>query len=75
MGYRGGFISFQPDSVGSDEPPSNVLLTGFRVFEQTLPVDSLVNRSDTVNLSYLQNFITLEYASLSYLEPRRISYS
>jgi ligand-binding sensor domain-containing protein len=74
LGYAGGFISFRPDSVGSEEAPSNVILTGFRVFERALPVDSLFNRSDTVDLSYGQNFITLEYASLSYLDPGRVKY-
>jgi ligand-binding sensor domain-containing protein len=74
LGYPGGFISFRPDSVGSKEPAPNVTLTGFSVFEQALPVDSLFNRSDTVDLSYRQNFITLEYASLSYLEPSHVSY-
>ncbi len=74
LGYPGGFVSFRPDSVGIGEPPPNVILTAFRVFEQALPVDSLFNRSDTVYLSYRQNFITLEFASLSYLEPSRVSY-
>jgi signal transduction histidine kinase/ligand-binding sensor domain-containing protein len=74
LGYPGGFISFRPDSVGRMDPPPDVTLTGFRLFEQALPVDSLFNRSDTVDLSYRQNFITLEYASLSYLEPSSINY-
>ncbi len=74
LGYPGGFISFLPDSVGTKEPPPNVTMTGFKVFEQALQVDSLFNQSDTVDLSYRQNFITLEFASLSYLEPGRVNY-
>jgi ligand-binding sensor domain-containing protein len=74
LGYRGGFISFRPDSVGSEQLVPNVTLTGFQVFGQALQVDSLFHRSDTVDLSYRQNFITVEYASLSYLGHGHVSY-
>jgi ligand-binding sensor domain-containing protein len=75
LGYTGGFVSFRPDSIGNEEPPANVVLTGFRIYDQPLLIDSRSDKSDSVDLSYDQNFITLEFASLSYLEPNRINYS
>ncbi len=73
-GYHGGFVSFRPDSIGSREAPANVTITAFKVYDQSLLVDSLLARSDTISLSYKQNFITVEFASLSFLEPHRINY-
>jgi ligand-binding sensor domain-containing protein/anti-sigma regulatory factor (Ser/Thr protein kinase) len=73
-GYHGGFVSFRPDSIGSEAAPANVTITAFKVYDQSLPVDSLLAKSDTISLSYRQNFITVEFASLSFLEPHRINY-
>lgn len=74
LGYVGGFVSFNPDSIGSKEAPANVTIEGLKVFDQYLPSDSLLGRSDSIYLSYRQNFITVEFASLSFLEPQRINY-
>jgi ligand-binding sensor domain-containing protein/anti-sigma regulatory factor (Ser/Thr protein kinase) len=73
-GYHGGFVSFRPDSIGSEEAPANVTITAFKTYDQSLPVDSLLAKSDTISLSYWQNFITIAFASLSFLEPHRIKY-
>ncbi len=73
-GYTGGFLYFYPDSINAIGPPSNVTLTGIRIFDQPLATDSLLQKSDTMILSYKQNFITIQYASLSFLEANRINY-
>ncbi|HTQ29459.1 MAG TPA: two-component regulator propeller domain-containing protein [Puia sp.] len=74
IGYSGGFVSFRPDSIDNKEPPEKVTITGFRVFDQPLLVDSILDKSDSMLLSYDHNFITINYASLSFLEPDRIKY-
>lgn len=74
IGNDGGFIRFRPDKIGSKVPPNNVTITGFKIYDQSLLVDSLFSKSSTIELSYGQNFITLEFASLSFLEPQRINY-
>jgi len=74
LGYAGGFVSFRPDSIGNEEAPADVTLTGFKIYDQPLPIDPHSGKPDTINLSYDQNFITLEFASLSFLEPNRINY-
>ena len=74
MGYQGGFVRFHPDSIGSEEPPANVTITGFKIYNRSLLVDSLLDRPEPVDLSFQQNFITITFASLSFLEPQRINY-
>ena len=74
IGYDGGFVSFNPDSISRIAFPKNVTITGFKIFDQSLLVDSLFSLSDTVSLRYSQNFITIEFANLSFLGPPRTNY-
>ena len=73
-GYKGGFICFNPDSLVSNPPPAEPVLTGCKINEIPVPIDSILALSDTLSLSYSQNFITIQYASLHYLEAGHTSY-
>jgi ligand-binding sensor domain-containing protein len=73
-GYAGGFLFFHPDSVNAGEPPANVSFTGLQIFDHHIAIDSLLQQNDTISLSYKQNFITIQYASLSYWEANRTNY-
>ncbi len=73
-GYKGGFVYFNQDNLSIRDTPLNVTITGIRVFEQPLPVDSVLHGSDTAIFSYRQNFINIQYASLNYTEPGRTKY-
>jgi hypothetical protein len=68
-GYKGGIVCFNPDSLVAHAPPREVTITGIRVFEQPLSVDSVLRGSDTAVFSYRQNFISIQYSSLSYTDP------
>jgi ligand-binding sensor domain-containing protein len=68
-GYKGGIVAFNPDSLVAHAPPREVTLTGIRVFEQSLSVDSVLHGSNTARFSYRQNFISIQYSSLSYTDP------
>ena len=74
IGYDGGFVSFNPDSINRIAFPENVTITGFKIFDQSLLVDSLFTKSHAVSLPYNQNFITIEFADLSFLGPQRTNY-
>ncbi len=73
-GYKGGFLQFCPDSLKAGGPPSNVTITGIKVFDRQLSGDSLFEKSNTLSLSYRENFLTIQFASLSYWESNRINY-
>ncbi|MEO5945265.1 MAG: histidine kinase [Chitinophagaceae bacterium] len=68
-----GFISFTPSTLVASQPPSNVLITGFSVFEKEKIIDSLSNKGPIV-LTYKENSIRIEFASLDLWEARRIKY-
>jgi len=68
-GYKGGIVCFNPDSLVAHAPPREVTITGIRVFEQPLSVDSVLHGSNTAIFSYRQNFISIQYSSLGYTDP------
>lgn len=60
-----GFIAFNPDAL-TNTPPANPVITGFKVFDKTLSIDSLLDAASPVVLSYRDNNIIIEFASLQY---------
>jgi ligand-binding sensor domain-containing protein/two-component sensor histidine kinase len=64
FGNPRGFISFNPASLDETGVPADALITGFRIFNRSLSVDSLFQKGNTVWLTHAQNYITIQYASL-----------
>ncbi|MGQ0740135.1 MAG: ligand-binding sensor domain-containing protein [Bacteroidota bacterium] len=60
-------ISFHPDSLQKKQSEgSKVYITGFRVFDKPMLIDSLLNEGKAVKLSYKQNFLSIEYKALGF---------
>jgi ligand-binding sensor domain-containing protein/two-component sensor histidine kinase len=69
-----GFFCFDPLMNNDQRIPDDPLITGFSVYDRQLNIDSMLERSDTIRLSYKQNFFTIRFASINYINPDRISY-
>lgn len=74
VSYLAGLFSFDPDSASEQRPPEDPVLTGFSIFDKALSVDSIMKRSDTIPLSYKENFFTIRFASINYITPDGITY-
>jgi ligand-binding sensor domain-containing protein len=60
-------ISFNPDSLQNAEAANmRVDITGFKIFDKTDFIDSLLYAGAPVKLSHEQNFISIEYGVLSF---------
>ncbi|MEO7264249.1 MAG: two-component regulator propeller domain-containing protein [Ferruginibacter sp.] len=60
-------ISFNPLLSGiENNTVSKVEITGLKIFDKPLAVDSLLSAGAPVNLAYEQNFITIEFALLNF---------
>lgn len=68
------FISFNPASILALKPPANVLITGCKVFEQEIVIDSLIANNLPLNLTYKENSLRLEFVSLDFWKPEGIKY-
>ncbi len=70
-------IRFTPGKLGASRSySSKVEITGFKIYNKPVPVDSLLSADLSIRLSYKQNFFTIEFSSLSYseLQPTRYYY-
>ncbi|QRR00743.1 sensor histidine kinase [Dyadobacter sandarakinus] len=68
------FVIFDPVKMVSARPAPDVAITDFKLFDQSLPLDSLI-KSKTVTLSHNQNFITIAFSAFTYgSEPQPAYY-
>lgn len=75
LGSMNGFFYFHPDSMQESSAPADVLITGLRVFDKPVFLDSAIARDGNLLLHHSQNFFTIEYVSLNYYDDKRITYS
>jgi len=68
-----GVIYFNPDSIKSVPPPPDVTITAMRISQKDVSVDSLLQYK-TIDLSYNQNLINIEFASLSFAGRKNNEY-
>ncbi|WP_295121995.1 sensor histidine kinase [uncultured Chitinophaga sp.] len=63
-------LAFDPLRLVTSPPPPDVTITGFRVLDNAMIIDSLISNDQPITLSYRQNFISIEFKSLQYHHER-----
>ncbi|MBC8054348.1 MAG: hypothetical protein H7Y13_14905 [Sphingobacteriaceae bacterium] len=73
--FAGGnnYVVFDPDLIKDKKRPDNVTITDFKLFNKTLPVDSIL-KLDRLGLNNDQNSITIEFATLNYNRRNKLKY-
>jgi ligand-binding sensor domain-containing protein/putative methionine-R-sulfoxide reductase with GAF domain len=74
IGAEKSFLVFDPAHITAARIPADVTITGFRVFGEPMLVDSLINSSAPVSLSYLSNSIHIELAGLQFNAGDKLKY-
>jgi signal transduction histidine kinase/ligand-binding sensor domain-containing protein/DNA-binding response OmpR family regulator len=69
FGGATGFTRFHPDSITDNPYIPPVVITSFRKFDKPYPF------SDEMRLPYNDNFISFDFAALSYISPARNQYA
>ncbi len=73
FGGMQGFITFDPSQVRDNPVAPPVVITAFKKFNQTDRTDLAQN--EKVTLSYLENFISFEFAALDFSAPEKNQYA
>ena len=73
FGNPNDFVVFHPSAVVRSTAPPNVSITDFKIFNTYIPPDSIL-KLDKVRLDPKQNSITIEFASLSFVEKDKMVY-
>ncbi|CAN5655349.1 two-component regulator propeller domain-containing protein [soil metagenome] len=70
-----GLLYFHPDSNRTLKPPPDVIISGLKINSKPVLLDSiLLAQNNTVHLSYNQNFLTIDFVSVSYLNRKKNNY-
>lgn len=71
IGIRRGFLIFHPDSLRTNQEKLRPYLTSFRVFDDEISGDTSLTDLKEINLSYRQNFFSLEFSTIGYNLPNQ----
>jgi signal transduction histidine kinase/ligand-binding sensor domain-containing protein/ActR/RegA family two-component response regulator len=80
FGGVNGFNVFQPAQISENRYQPRVLLTDFRLFNESVPVggesplQQPIWQTDNLTLSYADDIVSFEFAALDYAAPDRIRY-
>lgn len=75
-----GFVEFYPDSIRDNKHIPPVVITGFRLFNKTVPIGegSPLKKSilvtEALDLSYRENHLSFVFSALNYINPSKNRY-
>jgi signal transduction histidine kinase/ligand-binding sensor domain-containing protein len=83
FGGLGGFYSFHPDSLRTNDSIPPIVITDFRLFNKTVKVDTTrsailtknISYTRSIELKYNQNDLAFEFAALDYNQPLMNKYA
>jgi signal transduction histidine kinase/ligand-binding sensor domain-containing protein len=73
FGGNNALLLFQPSHFTTPDAPPNVAITDFKLFNQFLPVDSLLQQKQ-ITLEPDQNSFSVYFSSLSYQQNSRLTF-
>ena len=73
FGGSNSVLMFNPAILSATQQPPDVTITDFKLFNQYLPVDSLM-RNKEVKLNYDENSLSIYFATLSYSQREKLTY-
>lgn len=74
IGAEKSFLVFDPSHITASKTPSDVTITGFKVFGEPMLVDTLINSPASLRLSYQSNSIQIELAGLQFNTTDNLKY-
>ncbi len=75
FGSINGLVSFHPDSIRENKKIPGVAITKFKIFEKQYGGKHYIPANEQINLSYQDNFFSIEFAALDFTEPSKNEFS
>ena len=79
MGTEAGLVYFDPSQIENNPYVPNVILTNFKLFNKNVAIGDILTQSivsiPELNLSYKDNYLMFEFASLDYQNPGKNKYT
>jgi len=81
FGCINGLIFFKPEEIRDNLVPPEIIITDFKISNNKVdvspegPMTKHINQADRINLSYMDNVITFEFAGIHYSNPAKNRYA
>jgi len=75
FGGINGFNVFHPDSLIDNPHIPPIVITDFKVFNESVSLNDILSMTQEIKLSYQQNFFSFEFAALDYSNPAKNQYA
>ena len=75
FGGINGYNGFYPSSIKDNQLLPEMVLTGFKVFNEDRLLDQSLELADTITLSYRDSFFSFEFAGLHLVAPEKNQYA
>lgn len=75
FGGNGGIVAFNPDSIRENAYVPPIVITGFKVFDVPIALDSVIGEKKSIEISYNENVFSAEFAALSYIHQESNQYA
>lgn len=74
FGGVNGVDMFNPDNMHPNLFDPQLQITSFRVNQKPYALEKAISYTDSIELSYKENYISFEYSALDYSNPSKIQY-
>jgi ligand-binding sensor domain-containing protein len=75
FGGINGYNSFYPEAIRDNTLKPEVVLTGFKVFNEDFPLSRAPEYTDTIRLSYRDDVFSFEFSALHLTAPQKNQYA
>lgn len=75
FGGINGFNRFFPEDIKENNFIPQIVLTSFKVYDKELKLQKSISEIGEIELSYKQNFISFEFASMDFNNPEKNQYA
>ncbi len=70
-----GYTTIVPEDIVYNPAIPRILITGFEVFNEERQFDESIERLETIKLSYRENYFTIKFTALNYIQPHKNEYA
>ncbi len=74
FGGINGLIGFDPNQIKESRQPPPVVLTDFKLFNQSVDLEKPISQIDEIPLTYEDDILSFEFAALDYANPAKNQY-
>jgi len=75
FGGINGLVRFHPDSIRDNPYIPPVVITGFKIFDKPVSLDTAISEKKLLQLSYQDDVISFDFVALNFTSPEKNKYA